>query len=108
MTGGSYFGHTQWAVAPYVDPPLVSISPHITAARITTAFYDHGAPLPHTALTWSAEIGRQEAGGLPESGLRFRRPAARMQHRTQIDEAGRQVPPELGLGGVVLGGRRGC
>ena len=22
MTGGSYLGHTQWAVAPYVDPPL--------------------------------------------------------------------------------------
>ena len=24
MTGGSYLGHTQWAVAPYVDPPLRS------------------------------------------------------------------------------------
>ncbi|MHA6630037.1 CocE/NonD family hydrolase [Pseudonocardia sichuanensis] len=78
MTGGSYFGHTQWAVAPYVDPPLVSVSPHITAARITTAFYDHGAPLLHNALTWSSQIGRQEAGGLPapipnprlEAGLR--------------------------------------
>ena len=22
MTGGSYLGHTQWAIAPYVDPPL--------------------------------------------------------------------------------------
>jgi putative CocE/NonD family hydrolase len=65
MTGGSYFGHTQWAVAPYADPPLVCVSPHITAARITTAFYDHGAPLLHTALTWTAQIGRQEAGGLP-------------------------------------------
>ncbi|OZM79803.1 peptidase S15 [Pseudonocardia sp. MH-G8] len=65
MTGGSYFGHTQWAVAPYVDPPLVSVSPHITAARITAAFYDHGAPLLQNALTWSSQIGRQEAGGLP-------------------------------------------
>ncbi len=65
MTGGSYFGHTQWAVAPYVDPPLVAVSPHITAARITTAFYDHGTPLLHTALAWTASIGRQEAGGLP-------------------------------------------
>ena len=67
MTGGSYFGHTQWAVAPYADPPLVCVSPHITAARITTAFYDHGAPLLHTALTWTAQIGRQEAGGLPSA-----------------------------------------
>ena len=65
MTGGSYFGHTQWAVAPYVDPPLVSVSPHITAARITTAFYTHGAPGLENALNWSATIGRQEAGGLP-------------------------------------------
>ena len=24
MTGASYLGHTQWAVAPYVDPPLES------------------------------------------------------------------------------------
>ena len=44
MTGASYFGHTQWAVAPYADPPLVAVSPHVTAARITTAFYEHGAP----------------------------------------------------------------
>ena len=26
MTGGSYLGHTQWAVAPYAEPPLVSAS----------------------------------------------------------------------------------
>ncbi|HST96099.1 MAG TPA: CocE/NonD family hydrolase [Geodermatophilus sp.] len=64
-TGGSYFGHTQWAVAPYADPPLVSASPHITAARITRAFYDHDAPGLHNALGWSVQIGRQEAGGPP-------------------------------------------
>jgi len=65
MTGGSYFGHTQWAVAPYVDPPLVSVSLHVTAARVTTAFYDHGVPQLDTALNWSEQIGRQESGGLP-------------------------------------------
>jgi putative CocE/NonD family hydrolase len=64
MTGGSYFGHTQWAVAPYADPPLAAVSPHITAARATVAFYDHGVPQAQTALTWSAAIGRQERGGL--------------------------------------------
>jgi uncharacterized protein len=63
MTGGSYFGHTQWAVAPYVQPPLVSASPHITAARITTAFYDHQVPGLLNALNWSATIGRQETAG---------------------------------------------
>ena len=44
MTGAGYSGHTQWAVAPYADPPLVAVSPHLAAARITTAFHEHGAP----------------------------------------------------------------
>ena len=60
MTGG----HTQWAVAPYADPPLRSVSLNITAAKIT-AFYDHGAPDIRNALTWTGLIGAQERGGLP-------------------------------------------
>jgi putative CocE/NonD family hydrolase len=64
MTGGSYFGHTQWAVAPYADPPLASISPHVVASKASTAFYDHGVPQGVNALTWSAQIGRQERGDL--------------------------------------------
>src|SRR5215212_12147117 len=36
MTGGSYFGHTQWAVAPYVEPPLAAVSLHITAAKTSS------------------------------------------------------------------------
>ena len=63
MTGASYFGHTQWAVAPYADPPLISVSPHVTAARASIVFYDHGAPQIQNALTWSALIGSQERGG---------------------------------------------
>jgi uncharacterized protein len=85
MTGGSYFGHTQWAVAPYADPPLVAASPHITAARITTAFYDHGTPGLENALRWSAAIGRQEAGGLPA-------PLPRPGLRARIERALRQLP----------------
>ena len=64
MVGGSYLGHTQWAIAPYVDPPLKSVSLHITAARITAAFYEHGAPGLRNALSWSALIGNQERGRL--------------------------------------------
>ncbi|MFF5076258.1 CocE/NonD family hydrolase [Actinoplanes sp. NPDC000266] len=61
MVGGSYFGHTQWAVAPYAEPPLTCVSPHITSANVTNRlFYVDGAPQIHTALTWSAQIGRQE------------------------------------------------
>ena len=64
MTGGSYLGHTQWAVAPYADPPLRSVSLNITTAKFTSAFYVHGAPGIKNALTWTGLIGRQERGGL--------------------------------------------
>ena len=62
MTGASYLGHTQWAVAPYADPPLRSVSLNITAAKITAAFYDHGAPGLENALNWTGLVGRQERG----------------------------------------------
>jgi putative CocE/NonD family hydrolase len=64
MTGGSYLGHTQWAVAPYADPPLRSVSLNITTAKFTGAFYPHGAPGIKNALTWTGLIGRQERGGV--------------------------------------------
>src|SRR5450755_1961919 len=64
MTGGSYLGHTQWAIAPYVDPPLRSVSLNITAAKMTAAFYNHGVPGLQNALTWTGLIGNQERGGL--------------------------------------------
>ena len=63
MTGASYLGHTQWAVAPYVDPPLRSVSLNITAAKMTAAFYAHGAPGVNNALNWTGLIGRQERRG---------------------------------------------
>ncbi|MGY1606658.1 CocE/NonD family hydrolase [Geodermatophilus sp. SYSU D00700] len=85
MTGGSYFGHTQWAVAPYADPPLVAVSPHVTGARITSAFYDHGAPGVENALRWSVAIGRQEAGGVPA-------PLLRPLLRTRVERALRRLP----------------
>jgi uncharacterized protein len=65
MTGPSYLGHTQWAVAPYADPPLRSVSLNITAAKITAAFYEHGAPGLRNALSWTGLVGTQERGVLP-------------------------------------------
>ena len=65
MTGASYLGHAQWAVAPYVDPPLRSVSLNITAAKMTDSFYKHGAPGLQNALGWTGLIGNQERGGLP-------------------------------------------
>jgi hypothetical protein len=65
MTGASYLGHTQWAIAPYVDPPLRSVSLNITAAKITAAFYVHGVPGIQNGLNWTGLVGKQERGGLP-------------------------------------------
>jgi putative CocE/NonD family hydrolase len=62
MTGASYLGHTQWAVAPYADPPLASVSLNVTAAAFSEAFYQHGAPNLKNVLNWVAIIGRQERG----------------------------------------------
>jgi uncharacterized protein len=83
MTGGSYLGHTQWAVAPYVDPPLSSVSLNITSANFSSMFYAHGAPSLANTLNWTALIGKQERGlrGLPVPGQQ-----ARMQR------AARRVP----------------
>ena len=70
MTGASYLGHTQWAVAPYADPPLASVSLNITSANFTEMFYAHGAPSLANALNWTALIGTQERGlpGVPAPG----------------------------------------
>lgn len=97
MTGGSYFGHTQWAVAPYADPPLAAVSPHITAARITSAFYDHDAPGLDNALGWTANIGRQERRrfpiDLPPQQARYRKALNRLPlQAADTDVAGAPVP----------------
>ena len=62
MTGASYLGHTGWAVAPYADPPLASVSLNVTAAKMSAAFYQLGAPNLQNVLNWTGLIGRQERG----------------------------------------------
>jgi putative CocE/NonD family hydrolase len=99
MVGASYFGHTQWAIAPYADPPLACVSPHITSANVADRiFYDHGAPQVHTALSWSASIGRQERRS---SQLDRLRPWA----KSRIDRALRTLPlqaADVGLAGAPV------
>ena len=63
MTGASYLGHTQWAVAPYVDPPLRSVALNVTTAKFSAAFYQHGVPSLQNTLNWTG-AGRQ-AGARP-------------------------------------------
>jgi hypothetical protein len=63
----------------------VAVSPHVTGARITTAFYVHGTPGLENALRWSAAIGRQEAGGVPA-------PLLRPLLRRRVERALRSLP----------------
>ena len=97
MTGGSYLGHTQWAVAPYADPPLRSVSLNITVAKMTAAFYNHGAPGLQNALTWTGLIGNQERGALraipgPRQLARLKRAMRKVPlQAADIDVAGAPV-----------------
>jgi putative CocE/NonD family hydrolase len=85
MTGSSYFGHTQWAVAPYAEPPLVAISPHVAAARSSIVLYDHGVPQLQNALNWTGLIGTQERGDL-------RRALTAPRQRARTERALRRLP----------------
>lgn len=60
MAGASYLGHTQWAIAPYADPPLTALCLGVTASSFVPAFYPGGALALDDMVTWSATIGRQE------------------------------------------------
>jgi putative CocE/NonD family hydrolase len=60
MAGASYLGHTQWAVASYVDPPLEAMCLGITASEFVSSFYPGGAFSLDNMLSWSVLIGRQE------------------------------------------------
>jgi uncharacterized protein len=98
MTGPSYLGYTQWAVAPYVDPPLESVGLNVTAAKFSTVFYDHFAPVLKNALAWSALIGTQERGRLrgvvpsPVTQLRLRRALRKAPLQSaDVDVAGAPV-----------------
>ena len=65
MTGASYLGHTQWAIAPYVDPPLESVSMHVTAAKITSASTTTARRASAMRSTGRRRSGRRNGAILP-------------------------------------------
>jgi uncharacterized protein len=86
MAGASYLGYTQWALAPYLDPPLVAMCPGITASDLGRS---RGAfALSHT-LSWVSLLARQESaplGGLLPSRRRARRFETALRH-LPVEEA---------------------
>lgn len=83
MAGASYLGLTQWAVAPYLDPPLVAIAPAITAATFTPNFYPGGSLALQLVASWSSGMGVQEE----RRGL-----LAQLRHPARVRQAMREVP----------------
>ncbi|EME55590.1 CocE/NonD family hydrolase [Amycolatopsis decaplanina] len=67
MAGASYLGHTQWAIAPYLDEPLEALCLGVTASEFVSTFYPGGVLAVDNMVSWSALIGRQEGrfAGLP-------------------------------------------
>jgi putative CocE/NonD family hydrolase len=81
MAGASYLGHTQWAIAPYLDPPLEAMCLGITGSEFVSSFYPGGALGLDNTLSWSALIGRQEErfAALPNP-RQLKRTRAAMSH----------------------------
>ncbi|MCA2221102.1 CocE/NonD family hydrolase [Nonomuraea aurantiaca] len=99
MAGASYLGFTQWAVGPYLDPPLEAMGLGITASEFVSTFYPGGVMGLHNMLTWSALIGTQEEaplGGLlpdPRKERRVRRAMAHVPIGTSdLAAIGKPVP----------------
>jgi predicted acyl esterase len=58
--GLSYLGFTQWAVAPYLDPPFAAVCLGVTASEFNSQHYPGGSFSLYGALSWTALTGRQE------------------------------------------------
>jgi hypothetical protein len=81
--GLSYFGYTQWALGPYLDPPLEAVCLGVTTSEFNSHHYPGGSFALHGALSWSALTSLQEAaplGGILLSRRQARRTAQAMAH----------------------------
>ncbi|MFI0412230.1 CocE/NonD family hydrolase [Actinomadura sp. 3N508] len=93
MVGASYLGFTEWAVAPYADPPLAAMGVGITASEFVSSFYPGGALALHNTLVWSSSMGTRDGTKLTFHDRRVRR-AMRHLPVGEADEAaiGRAEP----------------
>ena len=73
MAGASYFGYTQWAIAPYADPKLSAVSLGITASDFRPTFYPGRSVGWQLALAWSSGIGTQQDRQPPWQRFSFQR-----------------------------------
>ncbi|MFF3223876.1 CocE/NonD family hydrolase [Nocardia suismassiliense] len=90
--GASYLGHTQWAVAPYLDEPLEAMCIGVGASEYVSSMYPGGAFALDNALSWSVLIGvqEQELGGMQQikPGFGFQRRTRKAMYGLPIGDAG--------------------
>ncbi|MFB9909586.1 CocE/NonD family hydrolase [Allokutzneria oryzae] len=60
LTGASYLGYTQWAVAADAPPQVKAMVPHVTSSRLALAFLAPGTFELDTSLRWSVQTATQE------------------------------------------------
>ncbi|MFI6867687.1 CocE/NonD family hydrolase [Nocardia sp. NPDC050406] len=89
--GASYLGHTQWAVAPYLDKPLEAMCIAVGASEYVSSMYPGGAFALDNSLSWSVLIGVQEQGlgGMQQisPGFGFRRRTRKAMHTLPLTQA---------------------
>ncbi|MFD5830088.1 CocE/NonD family hydrolase [Lentzea sp. NPDC060358] len=63
LTGSSYLGYTQWAVAAQAPVQVKAMVPHVTSARLALAFLRPDRVELETLLGWSVSTATQERPG---------------------------------------------
>jgi len=60
MSGPSYLGYVQWAIAADAEPPLAALCPHITMSNLASHWYAGGSFSLEDAIGWTAMVSAQE------------------------------------------------
>ena len=60
MSGPSYLGYVQWAIAADAEPPLTALCPHITMSSLAHHWYAGGSFSLDDAIGWTAMVSGQE------------------------------------------------
>ena len=99
MSGPSYLGYVQWAIAADASPPVTALCPHITMSSLAAHWYAGGSFSLDDAIGWTAMVSGQErrfAGLARLFGTTARRVARHIDELPllTLDEriVGRRVP----------------
>ncbi|WP_410611724.1 CocE/NonD family hydrolase [Amycolatopsis sp. lyj-109] len=60
LTGASYLGYVQWAVADRLPPQVKAMIPHITESRLTLEFLREDGLSLETPFGWGVQVATQE------------------------------------------------